>query len=423
MTDYLAPGVMGGSYFAGDQATTPATPKVALTIPLLENPTMLHAYSWTAPDGSPMHWANAENPVETEIASAVAFLKTPGNSGVIFWWRAWPVDGNPFTNTSLHDLLIGGPKFEVAQVWHTRFWGGLDAAGVLPRRTVIDDEQGWGYYSLGTNPQFEALAAALDDPVARRSLPPNLCWLEPRKWIDNGNNYGGQNPALPYWQGYDQAGEASVAWTLYATQVKNAMLRTLLRDIPLRLVGKYIPTGCFYTQRVSFQSGDYNGYSLIDSVVDFESQPSIYSPYGNVGMYYNNGRNPWWIQFLINLNILRSARNMGAVVPWVGSPSYGAGYDGGPLNMQPAVSWLWGETIKHIGQMGINELFLWNPTEHNYPASDHTQIAAALAHTPVVQATISDYWPRLDTYAVTCETVTTKGVTTKYSDFVALLPA
>ena len=169
--------------------------------------------------------------------------------------------------------------------------------------------------------------------------------------------------------------------------------------------------------RPCFPIKDLNGWPVPPLAVDSVSSPALYL--NGVGhLYRGRAHEGLWAGFLHCINIARSClgTRSGSVIPWISSPRYyvrndertGAvreGYDS-------ANEWLWRELIAHLVRGGCREFLFWNADSDRVLA--HKQLAETMRFND------RPYSRRmLPEVELDVDEVTTRGYTTRYSDYLA----
>ncbi len=208
-----------------------------------------------------------------------------------------------------------------------------------------------------------------------------------------------------------------------ATEVFNRYAQTILRDAIRRV---FIDSGLFLDGqgrqpfrisnwecvRPTFRVEHGNGWEMAAAAVDTVSSPSAYlSERGAVCK--GTPHEPAWCRFLHVLNTVRSclARDDGEVIPWVSSARF-YWRDGAPDGYDGRNIWLWRELMAHLIRGGVREFLFWNSDTD--PALAHRIMAQTLRmhDAPYTRAKL----PRLE---LDVDEVTTRGYTTRYSDYLA----
>jgi|GEM_PF-2297697 len=208
-----------------------------------------------------------------------------------------------------------------------------------------------------------------------------------------------------------------------AAEIFNRYAQQILRDAIRRV---FIESGLFLDERgrqpfrisnwecvrPTFRVEDGNGWEIAPVAVDTVSSPALYLSETGAACRATP-HEPLWCRFVQALNTARSclARGDGEVIPWVSSarfymrPGQGEGYDGRNI-------WLWREMIAHLVRGGVREFLFWNSDTD--PVLAHRIMSETLRRhdAPYTRAVL----PRLDPDV---DEVTTRGYTTRYSDFLA----
>lgn len=169
--------------------------------------------------------------------------------------------------------------------------------------------------------------------------------------------------------------------------------------------------------RPTFPLVDINGWRMPPNAVDTVSSPAAYL--NSSGHHFQDRvHDASWCGFVHCLNLVRScaATPRGSVIPWISSPRYYArrpqrsgeaaeGYDEGNV-------WLWKELIAHLVRSGCRDFLLWNCDPE--PEESHRMVAETM------RANDRPYSQRaLPELAFDADEVTTRGYTTRYSDYLA----
>jgi hypothetical protein len=152
---------------------------------------------------------------------------------------------------------------------------------------------------------------------------------------------------------------------------------------------------------------DINGYSVMGV-----SSPALYL--FAQGNYYNQinhfAHDILWNTFTMNLNNAKACSGS-TIVPWIDYPSYGN--QKAFRNAPNTVKWMWQQQLNHLAGMNLEYCLLWNADG----GADDQTISISLAEANKLPGN-NGPWPlsHMDD-----DTITTGAVTTKYSDFLAVL--
>lgn len=175
----------------------------------------------------------------------------------------------------------------------------------------------------------------------------------------------------------------------------------------------------WWDNRPSFPLVDPNGWPIAPLAVDSVSAPPAYL-IETGALYRGREHERLWCAFVHAINNVRSCLGTkgGSVIPWISSPRYyrrhpngdensaDEGYDGENV-------WLWRELIAHLVRAGCREFHFWNADTDTGEAHRLLVETMRMHDKPFLRRPL----PELP---LDVDEVTTRGHTTRYSDFLAV---
>lgn len=241
-----------------------------------------------------------------------------------------------------------------------------------------------------------------DSPRAYARLPQDLKRLRPRDfnmWTTEGRD------AMVRFNHYAQS--------LLVEAFRKIFIESRIFDDPR---GRKRFRLCnWWDLRPTFPVQDMNTWPVPGLATDSVSSWSVYLTEAG-WMYANRQHEVIWNVFIHNLNIARScaAAPGGSLLPWISSPRFFARTQGN-LHVEGYDEknvWLWREMIAHLVRTGVREFLFWNSD------TDLERSRRLVAET--MRANDRPFSRRrLDEIPFDVDHVTTRGYTTRYSDFLS----
>ena len=249
----------------------------------------------------------------------------------------------------------------------------------------------------------QALSRIYDSAAAFQRLPQDLKQLRPRDynpWTDDGRQ------AIARFNYYAR-------WLVVEAFQKIFVESRIFDDAR----GRRRFRMCNWCDvRPTFPVRDANGWPMTPLATDTVSAWSAYLSEPG-GLFESSNHERIWTAFVHQMNLVRSCAAMrgGSLTPWISSPryfvrkrkdgSFEQGYD-----MRNV--WLWRELVAHLVRAGVREFLMWN-------ADPEPELARRLV-AEGMRAHDKPYSRRaLEELPLDVDEVTTRGYTTKYSDFLA----
>lgn len=287
----------------------------------------------TNADGSNVNPRSASD--EADKAAKELLSRNEDDRVVFFNWAF----GYP-TRENLARRVAAGFDIAYAAPWYAEFFERIKKHGATIARIVLDYEMDMGYWStVGTFPAGEPRTNAVQDML---DWKPSLARLSEQLQRTPDDEFSDR--------------ETIIEWDRWAApQARAAVIKAIC--YPAKQVFGDAPAITNYEwNRSSFPVFDRETWPVPDQALTEESSPELYCWGG--ARYANLNKSPRWNRLIDCLNYVRSAKPIGPVLPWVGSPIYDPG------NPEPhrggSIEW-WKTLMRHLHFSGVKDVLYHNP--------------------------------------------------------------